>query len=231
MSQLIQITHEAWIEARPAISFPAIVRSFVYAGTCTLVLVFAEWLLVAAYDVPWTVIIGLLAGLFFFLQRTSGMRALGKFFSMFEYTYAVRAVEADRAQSIRTIKQMIAGYAARAPNWDGMDGIAPRPDAIADALAFIDDLPDDVSIPLRVYAPGDGEVMFQWLEPRTFIEVGFYGDDTISWYTRVPGKPVSYGDDEFVRRLGRRPPQPLVDALCALGPLGTLEDRSFERDL
>lgn len=209
MSHLLEITHEAWNEARPAISFPAIVRGLMYAIICTSVLLIV-------YSVPATIIAGLLAGSFFFLQPTSAMKALEKFFSTFAYASGGRTAEADRAESIRTIKRTIAEYAARAPNWDGMDGIAPKPDAVADALAFIDDLPDDISIPLRVYAPGDGEVMFQWLEPGTLIEVGFYGDDTISWYMRIPGRRDLYGDDEFVRRLGRRLPQPLVDALRAL---------------
>jgi hypothetical protein len=207
----MEITSEAWNEARPAISLPAIVRGFIYAIICTSVLLIV-------YSIPQsvTVIAVLLAGSFFFLQPASATKALEKLLTVFAYANGVRTAPADRAESIRTIKHTIADYAARAPDWDGMDGIAPRPDAVADALAFIDDLPDDISIPPKVYAPGDGEVMFQWLKPGTLIEVGFYGDDTISWYTRIPGRSDLYGDDEFVRRLGRRLPQPLVDALRAL---------------
>src|SRR5262245_112834 len=82
----------------------------------------------------------------------------------------------DRAKAVSNLKQRIAAYAARLPDWDGMNGTAPSPDAIADALAFVDQLPEQAPVPDNVYAPGDGEVMFQWLRPEAFIEVGFYGD-------------------------------------------------------
>jgi hypothetical protein len=126
------------------------------------------------------------------------------------------ALETDRARSKGSLKQMIAAYAARVPDWDGMEGTAPRPDAIADALTIIDELPDEVPVPDKVYAPGDGEVMFQWLRPKTLIEIAFYGDDTISWYARIPGEPVSHGDEPFDRRISRTVPKRLADALHSL---------------
>ena len=128
---------------------------------------------------------------------------------------AVNAVS-DRATVKAELKELIASYAARQPDWDGMDGIAPRPDAIADALTFVDQLPSSIAIPDDVFAPGDGEVMFQWQRSRIFIEVGFYGDDTISWFARLPGKSDCYGDDPFDRRGGRRISQTLADALQTL---------------
>ena len=98
------------------------------------------------------------------------------------------------------LRQSIAGYAGRLFDWDGMEGTAPKPDAIADALAFIDQLPSDLSLPDTVYAPGDGEVMFQWQRPETLIEIGFYGDDTVSWFARLPGKACRKGAGAFRRR-------------------------------
>ncbi len=121
--------------------------------------------------------------------------------------------ETDRAKSIGLLRQSIAGYAGRVFDWDGMEGTAPKPDAIADALTFIDSFPPECVLPDKVYAPGDGEVMFQWLRPATLVEIGFYGDDTISWYARVPGRTDVHGDDPFDRHLDGQLPQSLADAL------------------
>jgi hypothetical protein len=125
--------------------------------------------------------------------------------------------DSDRATSSSILKKSIASYAARPADWDGMSGTAPRPDAIADALSFIDDLPSSSPMPDDVFAPGDGEVMFQWHNSQSFIEVGFYGDDTISWFVQT-SKVVapSYGDDPFNRKSGRQIPAYLLNALQRL---------------
>jgi hypothetical protein len=124
--------------------------------------------------------------------------------------------DTDRAVVGSLLKETIAGYAARQPNWDGMDGIAPRPDAIADALAFIDGLPIRCPMPDEVFAPGDGEVMFQWRRSRIFIEVGFFGDDMISWFARIADRQPLHGDEAFDKKTGRKIPTDLTNALKAV---------------
>jgi hypothetical protein len=54
------------------------------------------------------------------------------------------------------------------------------------------------------------------LRPGTLIEVGFYGDDTIGWFARIPGRDDTNGDDSFDRRYDQRLPPALIDALSAL---------------
>jgi hypothetical protein len=119
----------------------------------------------------------------------------------------------DRAMAESDLKQAIATYAARLPNWDGIGGIAPSPDAIADSLTFVNQLSKSIELPDNVYAPGDGEVLFQWRRSGIFIEIGFFGDKTISWYARVSDTEVTYGDDPFDRAQNENLPEALKDAL------------------
>jgi len=115
----------------------------------------------------------------------------------------------DRTLAKADLKETIASYAGRLPDWDGMGGTSPNPDAIADALTFVNRLSENAVLPDNVYAPGDGEVLFQWRRPETFVEIGFYGDDTISWYARVPDQKIAYGDDYFDRKRNTEFPQTL----------------------
>ena len=219
-SALTEITYEAWLEARPKLNGLRDVRAYASAILCGAILFAVVGLTVTYFpniNIPWWLTVIVLAAMFQMLATLSSKRA---FLDWAELTLRGRAGTAThdmvRATSTGALKRMIAGYAARLPDWDGAGGIAPRPDAIADALTFIDRLPDRAPIPEKVYAPGDGEVMFQWIRPDTFIEVGFYGDDTISWFARVPGRNVSYGDDPFERKFDRRVPQPLAEALHSI---------------
>ncbi|WP_342361380.1 hypothetical protein [Terrarubrum flagellatum] len=115
-------------------------------------------------------------------------------------------VSEDAAAKLR-LQSKIQKYAKRKADWDGDDGIPPSANAVRDALAFLDYAEIEFSIPSAVYAPGDGEVMFQWRNADAFIEVGFYGDNTISWYFRGAKGGVDHADDQFSRDQMEIPPR------------------------
>jgi hypothetical protein len=86
--------------------------------------------------------------------------------------------------------------ASRLPNWDGDDGVAPSPEAMHEAIAFLDFLKDTGGLPQCVYSPGDGEINFEWRAARRFTEVGFNGDKTVSWFHR-DAQGELFGDEAF----------------------------------
>jgi hypothetical protein len=94
-------------------------------------------------------------------------------------------------------------FAARQPNWDGFGGRAPSEEAIADAKSFLRSLPSSL-MPDHTFAPGDGEIAFQWRREQLFIEIGFFGDRTVSWFVRRP-KETAHGDDVYDRANPRIP--------------------------
>jgi hypothetical protein len=218
-SVLAQITYEAWLEAKPRLGgLRGIALRYIGAATFFVFLFALAGTSTAPHAGTRSLIaIILITAVFQALVVTSGDRLFRSWSRVAESNDAhSSSQENGRAKSLAQLKQKIVGYVARLPDWDGMEGTAPRADAIADALTFIDELLDGFPIPDRVHAPGDGEVMFQWLRPRTLIEIGFYGDDTISWYARLPDHGVSSGDDPFDRRAGRHLPRPLADALGSI---------------
>jgi hypothetical protein len=122
--------------------------------------------------------------------------------------------QGERSDVIAELEKLIHGYARREPNWDGMGGSPPSNEAVADATAFLSGLV--YPAPDSVYAPGDGEVMFQWRRPSSFVEVGFYGDGTISWFGRTSGAPPTHGDEPFLRERASDLPEPLSQVLSLL---------------
>lgn len=98
----------------------------------------------------------------------------------------VNQISEQRAQRDHLFSQIVK-YSARAVNWDGDDGIPPHETAVVDAKSFLWSLTPDVSLPNAVYSAGDGEIMFHWRNDDTLVEVGFHGDNTISWFARTNG--------------------------------------------
>jgi hypothetical protein len=216
MSALTQIAQHAWLEAQPtAKDFRRIVLVYAAAAFFSIVLFAVAATSAAAEGSVQSSIVALLFALLVNFAAsanlTDGWRA-----NLLNTDLPFSLRETDRAKSIGQLRQSIVSYAGRLVDWDGMEGSAPRPDAIVDALTFIDSFPPESVLPDKVYAPGDGEVMFQWVRPATFVEIGFYGDDTISWYARVPGRADVHGDDPFDRHLDRQLPLPLADALHSI---------------
>jgi hypothetical protein len=108
--------------------------------------------------------------------------------------------------------ERITEFQSRQKNWDGDDGVAPNKQAVLDARRFVRSLPNDCPLPDRVYAPGDGEVLFQWRRADTFAEVGFFGDNIASWCVKPKDEPASY-DDEPINGVA---PERLLAALKPL---------------
>jgi len=94
-------------------------------------------------------------------------------------------------------------FAKRAPDWDGDGGVAPNEDAVMDAKAFLNSLDSEFASRASTLSPGDGEVLFQWRRGAAFIEVGFYGDGTISWYARNADGKSLHADTPFDRTAWR----------------------------
>lgn len=107
-------------------------------------------------------------------------------------------IEERRAAAVERLKRRIEQFAERADGWDGDDGRAPTKDAQLDSMKLLELLPAGF-LPKAVYSPGDGEVLYQWERKDAFIEIGFYGDGTISWYLRRGNGVEEHGDDPFDR--------------------------------
>ncbi len=91
-------------------------------------------------------------------------------------------------------------FSRRDINWDGDDGIPPIGSTVREALRFLDNIKSELSLPHEVYAPGDGEIAFQWRgrDGESFIEVAFEGNSSISWYAKV-GKAAPQNDEQPFR--------------------------------
>ena len=83
----------------------------------------------------------------------------------------------------------------------------PSPDAIGDALRFVDLLPDDGSMP-HVSAADDGEVNFFRRRDGLFVDIGFFGDGQIHYYARVEAEGIDVDRSEPFS--GRSLPRDLV---------------------
>ena len=85
--------------------------------------------------------------------------------------------------------------AGLAPGWDGYDGHAPTPEAIAQAKSFIATMPTDVRSP-EVEPSGDGEINLVWRSDAAYLEVGFCGDQQFSFFGKTKTAPEErlFGD-------------------------------------
>lgn len=69
--------------------------------------------------------------------------------------------------------------------WDGDKSHPPSQSAVDDALAFIDLLPPNTK--LEAMASADGEVGFYCRTADGYVDVGFKGDNSISYFARADG--------------------------------------------
>ena len=75
--------------------------------------------------------------------------------------------------------------------------LAKRPTdaAFKDARAFVENLPLGM-IPLpTIGVADDGEVNFLWTSQRTYVDLGFYGDGTFSFFGQREGEAPIFGDN------------------------------------
>jgi hypothetical protein len=220
MTTVSQVVQEVWRESRLELS--ATIKtagnaSAAYALAAVAPAVLAACgLWVASFLGAWgalalTVAVLALAALAFLVGSGSPFSPIAKVAAPFA------AVELrQRHRSLCILKERIDLYSRREFDWDGSGGHAPSATAVTDAKNFLAQLPSTLAIPDQVYAPGDGEVMFQWRRPTAFVEVGFYGDGTISWLARRGSGEPSYGDDPFQREKMCLPDK-LLAALRSLG--------------
>lgn len=119
-----------------------------------------------------------------------------------DFSHSTEARE-QRPASVRDHRSLLASevkaYRGLKDNWDGEEGISPARRAIDDALAFIELLPLRARLP-RPMVSGDGEVGFYWKTDDCYIDVGFFGDGTISYYGRSgPAELEARGQVPFNR--------------------------------
>jgi hypothetical protein len=219
-----QIAHEIWREACLEVetSIRALgISALTYVYAVLMVgLLFLGWTAVTSFinqGIPWPTVIAigsaslLVAGAG--LWSLCGPDLIARIRAVVHHRTAMTARE--RFRDLIALKQLIDIYGARRPDWDGMGGTAPSRAAISDAKRLLRQLPRRVAAPDQVYAPGDGEVMFQWVRPHLFVEVGFYGDGTISWFARVAGRETVHGDDPIAGG-GSILPTQVADALQSI---------------
>lgn len=83
----------------------------------------------------------------------------------------------------------------------------PSPDAVDDALRFLDLLPADSPLP-HVSVADDGEINFFRRAHGLYVDVGFFGDGHIHYYARVEQQGIDVdGSEPFT---GRSLPRDLV---------------------
>lgn len=101
----------------------------------------------------------------------------------------------------------IAELAARPHGWDGEGGVAPTPAAILNGVSFLLAMQNAGYIaPDRVCAPGDGELIFEWVGTFGRAEAAFQGDQSISWcLSNASGEKV-HGEGKFWRGQPAIPP-------------------------
>ena len=105
-------------------------------------------------------------------------------------------------------------YGFLQPGWDGEGTVPPKPEAVADAVAFVNLLSSDVARP-EPMAAGDGEVGVYWRRGGAFIDVGFFGDGLICYYAEGTAQGTAiHGDIPFT---GETIPEDLLAAIHALG--------------
>ena len=86
-------------------------------------------------------------------------------------------------------------YSELPHDWDGRGAVPPSLNAVLDAIAFLGKRPPDVPLPFPQIA-SDGEVGLYWRTVDIHVEIGFYGDEELSYYaryTQVSGKSEECG--------------------------------------
>lgn len=116
-----------------------------------------------------------------------------------------------RDRGLMDLEQQLNDYANLEPDWDGYEGIAPPPAAIAAAVRFLRLLDHDVPLPFPQVS-GDGSIGIYWEGTDFLIDVGFRGLGQISYFARL-GDRRWKGDDPF---RGSDIPKRLFEAISAI---------------
>jgi hypothetical protein len=82
-------------------------------------------------------------------------------------------------------------------NWDGYGGIPALNQTVIDVTKFIENLSNNIIIPYSGLS-GDGEISLFWKKANIFIDIGFIGDQTYSYFARDSMGNKYYGDEILV---------------------------------
>lgn len=89
-----------------------------------------------------------------------------------------------RIETHQGLREQLSIRRAALNQWNEEDGDSPSDQAFDDAEAFLDLIPARVPQP-SVYASGDAEVGFSWMQRAGFAEVAFRGDGNIRYAVRA----------------------------------------------
>lgn len=86
--------------------------------------------------------------------------------------------------------------------WNRPDSVAPSRAAVNDAERFARNLAlASIHLP-HISAADDGEINFWWNRDGLYIDLGFFGDGTYSFYARLPnGKEITEDEAPIARPL------------------------------
>jgi len=92
--------------------------------------------------------------------------------------------ELDRLQAT------LQSYLKLEEGWDGYNGLPASPEAVEDALEFLQQKPADIRLPYPQLS-SDGEVGLYWQTDKVFADVGFRGKRLYSVYATYRGEPAA----------------------------------------
>ena len=75
------------------------------------------------------------------------------------------------------------------------DEAPPDPATFTDAESFVERLPTLLGEIPHISLADDGELNFAWNRGRIYVDLGFYGTGTYSYFARDPEGRKTYGDD------------------------------------
>jgi hypothetical protein len=73
--------------------------------------------------------------------------------------------------------------------------LAPKESAFENAKQFVRTMPLMQIVNPSIHVAADGEVTFEWKQDKFHIDLGFYGDNTFSYYATKIGQEPLFGDE------------------------------------
>ncbi len=100
-------------------------------------------------------------------------------------------------QQIESIRTRLKELQCRGPI---PDTEPPAPAAFTDAKAFVERMPRPLRATPHISLAGDGEINFAWNGDRIYVDLGFYGTGTYSFFARDLEGRKYHGDDVPARK-------------------------------
>jgi len=131
------------------------------------------------------------------------------------YLYlSLKSFKYDDIQKQKIINKL-KSYKLYQKGWDGYEGTPPPEQAIVDSINFLERLPKSCPVPY-VSLGGDGEIGFFWEIDNIFVDIGFSGDETFSYFARDKENRKFFGDDIH---LSNEFPCELIKVICSAGQI------------